>query len=111
MKRLTLVAALATVAALGLGRTAVADEARETAPVSVAATEPASEAAAMSSVEPEPSFFEAAADPTCEDFGFFGADKKAECDKTCKKGNKCTKKQVCGDAQCPPPGYCWKCPH
>lgn len=113
MKRLTLVAALATIAALGgLNRAALADETSETAAVAVVATEPAAhEELAASAVEPAPNFFEASADPTCEDFGFFAADKKAECDKTCKKGNKCQRKQVCGDGQCPPPGYCWKCPN
>jgi hypothetical protein len=107
MKRLSVVAALVAVAALGSGsRSALAEE---TAPAIVAG-ESATEANA-SFVEPEPSFFEASADPTCEDYGFFAADKRNECDKTCKKGNKCQRKQVCGDAQCPPPGYCWKCPN
>ena len=108
MKRLSIVAALLAVAALGSGsRSALADE---TAPAAIVAGESATEANA-SFVEPEPSFFEASADPTCEDYGFFAADKKTECDKACKKGNKCQRKQVCGDAQCPPPGYCWKCPN
>jgi hypothetical protein len=113
MKRLTVVAALATVAALGLSRASLAAEAPAAEPVVVVAVEPASEAeaAGVSVAEPTPSFFEASADPTCEDFGFFAADKKAECDKACKKGNKCQRKQVCGDGQCPPPGYCWKCPN
>jgi len=106
MKRLTLVAALAAFALLGTSGAALAAETRET--TIVAAAEPELEA---SSVEPAPAFVEASADPTCEDFGFFAADKKAECDKSCKKGNKCQRKQVCGDGQCPPPGYCWKCPN
>jgi cytochrome c5 len=110
MKRLTLVAALATLAVLGgLSSTAIAAEPASAATASVAATEPAADASA-SFVEPETSFFESS-DATCEDFGFFAADKKGECDKSCKKGNKCQRKQVCGDYQCPPPGYCWKCPN
>ncbi|HET9315529.1 MAG TPA: hypothetical protein VFQ51_08050 [Vicinamibacteria bacterium] len=112
MKRVTLVAALSAAALLcGLDHRALADETRETAPVAVAAAEPAATELEASAVEPAPEFFAESADPTCEDFGFFGADKKTECDKTCKRGNKCTKKQMCGDAQCPPPGYCWKCPN
>lgn len=107
MKRLTLVAALAAFAALGgLARGASAEEIRDAAPVAVAAAE-----ADASVVDPAPSFFEATDDPKCEDFGFFAADKKADCEKSCKKGNKCQRKQVCGDYQCPPPGYCWKCPN
>jgi hypothetical protein len=111
MKRLTLVAALAALAIMGgFGGTAVAEETSSGA-VSMAAT-PTDAAADASTVfaEPEPSFFEST-DATCEDFGFFAADKKADCDKSCKKGNKCQRKQVCGDGQCPPPGYCWKCPN
>ena len=112
MKRLTLVTALAALAVLGgLNRAALADEAGAMAPAAVAATEPAATEMEVSFVEPQPNFFEVSADPTCEDFGFFGADKRNECDKTCKRGNKCQKKQMCGDAQCPPPGYCWKCPN
>ena len=112
MKRVTLVAALSVAAVLcGLEQKALASETREPAPVTVAAAEPAATEIEASSVEPAPEFFAESADPTCEDFGFFGADKKTDCDKTCKRGNKCTKKQMCGDAQCPPPGYCWKCPN
>jgi hypothetical protein len=111
MKRLSLFAALVAVAVLGgLDRPALANETNEPAPVAVVAAEPSAELD-MSTVEPAPDFFEASADPTCEDYGFFGADKKTDCDKTCKRGNKCVKKQVCGDVQCPPPGYCWKCPN
>ena len=110
MKRLALLAAAATVAALGLTQAALAEDARETAPAAATAVEPAPELDA-SVVDPAPSYFEASADPTCEDYGFFAADKRGECDKACKKGNKCQKKQVCGDYQCPPPGYCWKCPN
>jgi hypothetical protein len=112
MKRVTLVAALSAAALLcGLGQPAVASDAREAAPGAVAAAEPAAAELEASFVEPAPEFFAESADPTCEDFGFFAADKKTDCDKTCKRGNKCTKKQMCGDAQCPPPGYCWKCPN
>jgi hypothetical protein len=45
----------------------------------------------------------------CEDYGFFAADKKGDCEKACKKGRKCVKKERCGDVGCPEPGYCWKC--
>ena len=44
---------------------------------------------------------------TCEDYGFFEDRKK--CEASCKRGQKCQKKQMCGGEQCPPPGYCWKC--
>jgi hypothetical protein len=44
---------------------------------------------------------------TCEDYGFFEDRKK--CEASCKRGEKCQKKQMCGGQQCPPPGYCWKC--
>ncbi len=112
MKRVTLVAALSVAAVLcGLEQKALASETREPAPATMAAAEPAATEIEASSVEPAPEFFAESADPTCEDFGFFAADKKTECDKTCKRGNKCAKKQMCGDAQCPPPGYCWKCPN
>jgi hypothetical protein len=113
MKRVTLVAALSAAAVMLCGRAeqALASETREPAHVAVAAAEPAATELEASSVEPAPEFFAESADPTCEDFGFFAADKKTECDKSCKRGNKCAKKQMCGEAQCPPPGYCWKCPN
>ena len=60
------------------------------------------------SLEPADASFEEAA-ASCEDFGFFAADKKKECDESCKRGRKCQKKQVCGEGPCPDPGYCWKC--
>jgi hypothetical protein len=112
MKRLTLVAALAALAVMGgLTGTATAEETSGGATVASALTQSDTNAdAAAVFAEPEASFFESA-DATCEDFGFFAADKKADCDKSCKKGNKCQRKQVCGDGQCPPPGYCWKCPN
>jgi hypothetical protein len=111
MKRLSFAVALAALTALGSASSvALAEESREAATEANVAREVATEANA-SFVETEPSFFEASADPTCEDYGFFAADKKTECDKACKKGNKCQRKQVCGDVQCPPPGYCWKCPN
>ena len=44
---------------------------------------------------------------TCADFGFF--DDRKKCEASCKRGEKCQKKQMCGGEQCPPPGYCWKC--
>jgi hypothetical protein len=85
----------------------------------VAASTPATVAGAeMTQPEPattigagEDMSFEASTEATCEDFGFFAADKRGDCDKSCKKGNKCQKKEMCGGAQCPPPGYCWKCPN
>jgi hypothetical protein len=85
----------------------------------VAASTPATVAGAEMT-QPEPATtigagedmnFEESTEATCEDFGFFGADKRNDCDKACKKGKKCAKKEMCGDAQCPPPGYCWKCPN
>lgn len=110
MKRVTLVAALAVAAVVcGSSQAALATETRE--PAAAVAAEPAATEMEASFVEPAPEFFAESADPTCEDFGFFAADKKTECDKSCKRGNKCAKKQVCGEAQCPPPGYCWKCPN
>jgi hypothetical protein len=111
MKRVTLVAALSAAVILCGLESARASETREPAPATVAAAEPAATEIEASFVEAAPDFFAESADPTCEDFGFFGADKKTECDKACKRGNKCSKKQVCGEAQCPPPGYCWKCPN
>jgi hypothetical protein len=85
----------------------------------VAASTPATVAGAeMTQPEPattigagEDMSFEESTDATCEDFGFFAADKRGDCDKACKKGKKCSKKEMCGDGQCPPPGYCWKCPN
>jgi|EndMetStandDraft_7_1072992.scaffolds.fasta_scaffold28466_2 uncharacterized protein YfiM (DUF2279 family) len=86
----------------------------------VAASTPATVAGAEMT-QPEPATtigagedmmsFEESTAATCEDFGFFAADKRADCDKACHKGKKCAKKEMCGDGQCPPPGYCWKCPN
>ncbi len=111
MKRLTLVAALAALALVGGTADATAAEPTSPSTTAVAAAQPEATDANASFVEAEPSFFSESSEATCEDFGFFAADKKTDCDKTCKKGNKCQRKQVCGDGQCPPPGYCWKCPN
>ncbi len=50
-----------------------------------------------------------AADKTCADYDFFAPDQKDECNKSCKKGKTCVKKERCGNGPCPDPGYCWKC--
>ena len=52
----------------------------------------------------------ASADAKCADYGFYEADQRKQCDERCNSGKTaCVKKEQCGDGQCPPPGYCWKC--
>jgi|RhiMetdeSRZDD1v2_1073273.scaffolds.fasta_scaffold599976_2 hypothetical protein len=70
---------------------------------------PVAKADTRSVLEPAPVLELALENASCEDFGFFAADKKKDCDNSCHKGKKCQKKQVCGSGDCPPPGYCWKC--
>lgn len=47
---------------------------------------------------------------TCADYGMYKSNERDKCDKECQGNRKtCEKRQRCGDGQCPPPGYCWKC--
>lgn len=113
MRRAWLTAA-ALVACAALGATSASAAAKTH---TVAASSPATVAGAeMTQPEPattigagEDMTFEESTEATCEDFGFFAADKRKDCEKSCKKGNGCAKKEMCGGGQCPPPGYCWKC--
>jgi hypothetical protein len=107
MKTRWAIAAGATLALLGARAASAAEPvAKLAATPTVESTERAvcEDAAAASSEE-----FSFTEDPKCEDYGFFAADKKADCEKSCKKGRKCQKKERCGDTGCPDPGYCWKC--
>src|SRR5262245_58592321 len=95
--------------ALGAVHVSAAQPVAAPAAVALEATPEASadavcESATESTVE---AALSAAAGKTCADFGFFEDRKK--CEASCKRGEKCQKKQMCGGEQCPPPGYCWKC--
>lgn len=81
-----------------------------------AAPQPAAAPVTVAKVAPAPVDFvtlmaeaESSAEVTCGDFGMFAADKRDDCNKSCKQGKKCVKKEMCGDYRCPEPGYCWKC--
>jgi hypothetical protein len=103
MKRGWAMAAAAALAVLGAQAAAAAETAKAPALSAVELSEKAVCEEAPGVVE------ELAAEAKCEDYGFFAADKKAECEKSCKKGKKCQKKEQCGGQGCPEPGYCWKC--
>lgn len=107
MKRETVIVTVAALAAFGAVRVSAAQPAAVAAPVAIQALEEA-RCEAPSPVALEESAVSADA-KKCEDFGFFAADKKKECEQSCKRGRKCQKKERCGGARCPEPGYCWKC--
>lgn len=100
MSRLT-IAAIA-VAAILLAPVGQAAAPQPAAPVAKAAPAPVDFVTLMAEAE-------SSAAVTCGDFGMFAADKRDDCNKSCKKGKKCVKKEMCGDSRCPEPGYCWKC--
>jgi hypothetical protein len=103
MKRGWAMAAVAALAVLG-ARAASAAEAVAKAPA-LPAVEVSEKATCEDALASEVFMDE----KKCEDYGFFAADKKAECEKSCRKGKKCQKKERCGEEGCPDPGYCWKC--
>jgi hypothetical protein len=108
MKTRWAIAAGAVLALLGARAASAAEPFADTAltpTVEVSEKAACEETAAMATEE----FSFAVQEQKCEDYGFFAHDKKADCEKSCKKGRKCQKKERCGDTGCPEPGYCWKC--
>jgi hypothetical protein len=108
MKRAAVIGAVAVLALVGAWQ-ASAVQPEATGPVFEAREEARCEGALWPSAEETVFANAASAEVTCEDFGFFDAGKKKECEESCKKGKKCVKKEMCGDSRCPDPGYCWKC--
>lgn len=98
MSRLAVAAIAAVLAFAPMGEAA----APQPVPVAKAAPAPVDFATLMAEAE-------SSAAVTCDDFGMWAADKRDDCNKSCKKGKKCVKKEMCGDYRCPEPGYCWKC--
>ena len=105
--------AIAAGAALALLGARAASAAEPVAKVAATPTVEASEKAvcegAFAASSEEFAFAALGEDKKCEDYGFFAHDKKGDCEKACKKGRKCQKKERCGEEGCPEPGYCWKC--
>jgi len=105
--------AIAAGAALALLGARAASAAEPAAKVAATPTVEASERAvceeAPAASSEEFSFATLGDEKKCGDYGFFDHDKKADCEKSCRKGRKCQKKERCGEEGCPDPGYCWKC--
>jgi hypothetical protein len=104
MKWMTRLAVAAIAAVLAFAPMGEAAAPQPAAPVTVAKAAPAAVDFATLMAEAESS-----AEVTCGDFGMWAADKRDDCNKSCKKGKKCVKKEMCGESRCPEPGYCWKC--
>lgn len=102
MTKLAVAAIAAVLAFAPMGEAAAPQPAA--APVTVEKAAPAAVDFATLMAEAESS-----AEVTCGDFGMWAADKRDDCNKSCKKGKKCVKKEMCGESRCPEPGYCWKC--
>jgi hypothetical protein len=108
MKRELVIGIAVVLWALGAVHASAAQPVAAPAAVAMEATAEASaDAVCESAMESSVAAALTAADKKCEDYGFFEDRKK--CEASCKRGEKCQKKQMCGGEQCPPPGYCWKC--
>jgi hypothetical protein len=102
MSRLAVAAVVGLLAFAPMGEATAPQPEAGPVPVAKAAPAPVDFAALMAEVENS-------AEVTCDDFGMWAADKRDECNKSCKKNKKCVMKEMCGDYRCPEPGYCWKC--
>jgi len=108
MKRALVIGTAVVLSAFGAVHVSAAQpDAAPAAVVVEAAAEASAEAVCDTNESINEAALSAAAAKKCEDYGFFEDRKK--CEASCKRGEKCQKKQMCGGEQCPPPGYCWKC--